>query len=122
MYLIDKNNNITITRGDYLEFPVKLVTGEFPRQSIWELEDNDVALFGLMLPHQPFEEALLKKTFTKDDEDKDGNLYIKILPEDTLFLKPGLYYYQVKTIYKTGNEEETHVDTVVQKTRFIIVD
>lgn len=34
MYKIRKNNVITLTRGDYLQFPVKLVTGEFPKQSI----------------------------------------------------------------------------------------
>lgn len=122
MYYITKNNVISLNRGDYLKIPLNLTTGSFPAKVNWELEEDDVVYFALMRPNQIFERAILKKEITKKDEDENGNLYIKIYPEDTINLCPGTYYYEIKAIYKLKNEEDVHIDTVVQKTKFIIVD
>lgn len=75
-----------------------------------------------MDPHQPFENALIKKAFTKKDEDKYGNLYVTLQPEDTIDLIPGTYYYAIKAIYTLGDEDEVRIDTIIQRTKFIIVE
>jgi len=122
MYLIKKNNIITLTRGDYLEFPLCLTVGEFPDKEIYELEDSDVVFFGLTFPHQPFEKAILKKEYTKDDLDENNNLIIKLLPEDTIRLLPGNYYYSVKILYHDEVDNISKIDTIIDKTKFILVD
>lgn len=121
-YLIKKNKVITLTRGDYFSFSVELKDGKFPYEDTYVLSEGDILFFGLMEPNQPFEKALLKKQFGYDDYDVEGGtLKIVINPEDTIGLVPGVYYYQIKVLYK-DEIDVTHVDTVVQKTKFIIVD
>jgi len=122
MYQIKKNNIITINRGDYLEFPITLVKGEFPKQEVWELEGQDLVFFAIMEPHQPFEEAIVKKIYSVDDVDSEGYLYIKVLPEDTIGLAPGTYYYSIKTLYTIEDSDIPMIDTIIPKTKFIIVD
>lgn len=124
MYIIDKNNKVTLTRGDSMKLKVNLTFGTFPYQEEWALSEGDVVLFGLMLPNQPFENAILHKELTIEDYDSEGNLYVYINPEDTFDLLPGTYYYSIKVIYSTEEDSEgvSTVDTVIQKTRFILVD
>ena len=77
-----------------------------------------------MDPHQPFENAIVKKRYTKEDCDEMGNLFIRFNPEDTLDLLPGVYYYSIKLHKMTDNDEE-HIDeviTIINKTKFIICD
>lgn len=122
LYLIKKNKVITMTRGDYLSLEIELKSGQFPDETKYNLSEGDYLFFGLMEPNQPFEKAILKKEFTYDDYDiENGTLRIKIESEDTLMLMPGTYYYQIKVLYK-DEAGDTHIDTVVQKTKFIIVD
>lgn len=122
LYLIKKNKVITMTRGDYLSLEIELKSGKFPNEIKYNLGEGDYLFFGLMEPNQPFEKAILKKEFTYDDYDiENGTLRIKIEPDDTLMLMPGTYYYQIKVLYK-DEAGDTHIDTAVQKTKFIIVD
>jgi len=48
---------------------------------------------------------------------EDGDLLIKIRPEDTEYLFPGTYYYMVKLL----REEEQEVRTIVPATLFVIL-
>lgn len=122
LYLIEKNKVITMTRGDYLSFSVELKTGRFPNETYYTLSEGDVLFFGLMEPNQPFEKAFLKKEYGYNDYDMEhGTLKIVLNPEDTIELVPGTYFYQIKVLYK-DEAGITHVDTVIQKTRFNIVD
>ena len=84
-----------------------------------------------MDPRQPFEDALVRKKFTVDDTDENGNLTIVIEPEDTLDLLPGTYYYAVKIHlqhenidYVTGEvlEYVDKVHTVINKTKLFLND
>lgn len=122
LYLIKKNQVITMTRGDSFSFSVELKTGKFPNIERYILEEGDILLFGLMRPNQHFECAFIKKEYGYDDYDYEGGtLKVTLQPEDTIDLEPGVYYYQIKVLYK-DEAGEVHVDTVVQKTKFIIVD
>lgn len=124
MYIIQRNNVITLTRGDYLRFPVDMTMGQFPAVEKWVMEEGDMIIFSLMEYNQPFEKGVFQKQYTYKDLDENENLFVTILPEDTINLCPGTYYYAIKAIYKVsdGSDEDTHIDTLIQKTKFIIVD
>ena len=119
MYQVTKNNIVTVVKGDYLEFPVILHGGKFPHWHEYILEENDIAYFGLMYPHTEFDKAIFKKVLTEKDADETGRLWITLYPEDTTNLHPGVYYYEIKVLYKDKLEVE-HIDTLIQKTKFIV--
>ena len=101
---------------------IELKTGVFPFEKRYTLKEGDVLFFGLMEPNQHFENAIIKKELHYDDYDVEGGM-LKVVfdPEDTIELVPGTYYYQIKLLRK-DIDDEIIVDTVVQKTKFIIVD
>jgi hypothetical protein len=112
-----------MNRGDTVAFDF-VINDENTDSGIYVLKDDDVLYFGLMDPHQPFEYALVKKRYTKDDCNEDGIITITIDPSDTLDLYPGVYYYAIKLHRMTDNELE-HIDevlTIINKTKFIICD
>jgi hypothetical protein len=121
-------NIIKINRGDSYEFSVyipdkKDITKNFI------LTDNDVVYFAILLPHQPFESTCPNqvKGYTAEDQDKDtGEIIIKIEPNDTRLLLPGVYYYTVK-LQRGGTidviddlDEPIEVRTIIERTKFII--
>ena len=115
-------NIIVINRGDTYEFDLTINDDSLNGRYI--LQDDDVLYFGLMDPHQKFEDALLRKRYTKDDCDEGGNLNIEIRPEDTIDLLPGVYYYAVK-LHRMKNTESEFIDkviTVINKTKFVLND
>jgi hypothetical protein len=125
------NNIIVMNRGDTYDFDLTIADSS-NTDGRYRLVGNDTVYFGLMDPGQPFERALLRKRFTREDTDAMGNLSITITPEDTLDLYPGKYFYAVKlhlnheifdinTGEPTG-EWEDRVVTVINKTKFIICD
>ena len=119
MYIIDKSHVITITRGDTISLPIELYNGVFPdRGDKLVLEDGDIIFFGLMLPRQHFECAILKKEFTNKDFDNDGDFVLSLEPLDTMKLIPSTYYYELKLLKKSDNS----IKTLIQKSKFIIVD
>lgn len=126
MFNIAKNGIITITRGDSAETSLYINIGTELEPLITKLGENDKIYLGVMEPNQLFEDALLKKVYTHEDHtDKDDPyaLNISFDCEDTENLLPGVYYYSIK-LYRPGNGLTTkdHVDTIVPKRKFIIVD
>lgn len=122
-YLIHKNNNIVLVRGDSFEFTV-YIEDDSIESKIYTMQDDDVLYFGIMDPNQPFECALVKKRYTVEDLDSEGNINIILCPEDTVDLIPGLYYYEVK-LHRLKDTSEEHIDkviTVIQKSKLTIVD
>ena len=122
-YTISENNIIRINRGDTFSFDFTISDENSP-DGRYVLKDDDVLYLGLMDPHQMFEDALVKKRYTKDDCDELGNLIIKFSPEDTIDLVPGVYYYSIKLHKQTDNDEDyiDEVVTIINKTKFIICD
>lgn len=121
MYSITKNNVVSVVKGDTIRFPIELFIGKFPYKQQMELEDGDKAYFGIFDSNTSFDQAVIKKVLTKDDEDEYGNLWITLLPEDTINLEVGTYYYEVKVLYN-DKKESNNVDTVIQRTKFIVLD
>lgn len=120
MFKISDNGIVTVNRGDSFEFPITLNIGDSIDRAEYNMRSTDVLYLGIMLPNQPFETALIRKKFTYTDLDSDNNIVIRFWPEDTIYVLPGKYYYQVKlqTIdEKTGRKD---VETVIDKTLFYI--
>lgn len=117
------NNIIKMNRGDTYEFNLTVDAGD---GNNYILKDNDTVYFGLMEPNAPFEFSLVKKMWTKDDQDKNGNFIVSINPEDTVHLLPGVYYYSIKLEMNhqdvDANNTVYKVITVINKTKFIILD
>jgi hypothetical protein len=123
MAVVSNNNIIMINRGDTFTFDFTIDNGSTD-DGRYILKDDDALYFGIMDPHQLFENALIRKKYTKEDIDEMGNLIITLKPEETLDLYPGVYYYAIKLHRMTDNELE-HIDevlTIINKTKFIICD
>lgn len=121
------SNIIVINRGDTYQFNF-YIEDKNSQDGIYRLKDDDVTYFGVMDPHQFFEDALIRKRFTAEDMDEAGNIFVEITPDDTIDLFPGIYYYAIK-LHKMSpakpelNEPEVDsVSTVINKTKFIIND
>lgn len=118
-------NIIKMNRGDTYEFNLT-IDDEGSENGKYLLQGNDAVYFGLMEPNSAFEQSLVKKIYTEEDRDKDGNIFITIEPEDTEHLLPGVYYYSVKLEVDHENGETYEnihkVITVINKTKFIILD
>ena len=111
---------IVLNRGDSYIFNLTIHTDT---GDIYVPTSEDIVYFGLMDPHQPFEDALVKKRYTKADFDTTTwTAEIKIVPQDTIDLFPGIYYYAVKLHHISTLENIDEVVTVVDKTKFIIND
>ena len=120
-------NIITLNRGDSYPFTLFIDDPNSPA-GYYTLKDDDAVYFGIMDPHQLFENALVRKKFTAEDMDEAGNISIVIKPEDTIDLYPGIYYYAIKlhksspANQETGEAEIDEVLTIINKTKFIIND
>lgn len=119
-------NIIKINRGDSFEFFLP-ITEKSNAYKKYLLTTKDVIYFALMYPNQPFEEAILIKGYTLEDQDPEtGEICIKIKPNDTRTLTPGIYYYVVK--FQRGGtlaviddlDEAEEVRTIIDRTKFII--
>ena len=110
---------IKINRGDSFNFDL----------SIPNLSNTDALYFALMYPRQKFEDAILLKGYKRNDsevDNKNGTINIKILPNETKLLEPGVYYYTIK-LYRGGSLEDLGVTiepdevcTIIERTKFII--
>ena len=126
-------NIIKMNRGDTYEFNLT-IDDEGSENGKYLLQGNDAVYFGLMEPNSAFEQSLVKKIYTEEDCDKDGNIFITIEPEDTEHLLPGVYYYSIKlevdhsikleVDHENGETYESihKVITVINKTKFVILD
>jgi len=120
-----KNNMIVIHRGDTIKIPVDLNRGNISAPDYYDLKENDKVYFALLEPNQMWEKAILKKTFTYEDwVQQKESCNIEIDTEDTEYLLPGDYYYQVKLYIDSDpdlNNNES-VTTIIPRTRFVIID
>lgn len=118
---VSGNGIICVNRGDSftLDVFVNIGTNLVPLQ--YYLTENDKIYFALMEPNQPFEHALLGKVFTSEDCDEEGNVVMTFTSQETQYLMPGTYYYMVKLVRNFDTEDEL-VDTIIKKTKFVIMD
>ena len=116
-YFVKRNHVISLNRGDYAEITFKFEEGKFPKTPI-TMNDGDVLFFGLMDPNRHFEHSLIKKEYTGTNViDDEGKFTLVLEPDDTLELVPGTYFYEIKLL-----TADAKIKTLIQKTRFNIID
>ena len=125
---ISNNNIITMTRGDTQTIPLYIFTDNSKLTHYAFFPNiNDKIFFAITEANQKFEDAIVKKIYYYNDVDKaTGRIDVKMESYDTQYLVPGTYYYTVKLLRKSPWEDEDDdrgtVETVLDKTKFVLVD
>ena len=123
MISISRNNIITVNRGDSINFLFCIIAND--DFDIYELNNKDTLYVGVLEPNCSFEDAIIRKVFTAEDLTEDSQVLITLSPEDTEYLLPGTYYLQIKLKRYTPTDDEEgeySTETVLGKTKFIILD
>lgn len=70
---------------------------------------------GIMMPHQEFEQALVRKKYTYESKHTpQRDVLLELLPQDTMYLQQGKYYIEAKLrIFSNSGEER--IFTVLPK-------
>ena len=118
---------IKINRGDSYNFNINMTEKDSSEKHL--LMADEVVYFALLYPHQRFEDAILIRGYTLEDQDVEtGEIHVKIEPNDTRSLDSGVYYYTVKfkkggtLVSVTEQDEPLEVRTLIDRTKFIIND
>ena len=135
MFEISMNNVVTMTAGDYGRIVTNINMGTLITPDYYDLENRDKVYFGIMEPNQAFENAIVRKVFTRDNsyilpvKDSEGHIIkpgavdIRIESEDTMNLVPGTYYYCIKLLRPAKNPcDKDKIYTLLDKKKFIIID
>ena len=117
MYAEILNGKITHYRGDTLSTPIYIFTGDRMWPTPYTLEEGDTLYLGIMEPGQAFEDAIVKKVYTKDSvKDSSNRPLFELKSEDTEFLAPGTYYYMLKL--KKVENDNIIISTLIKPTIF----
>ena len=120
MFNLSINNIVTLSRGDSISCPLFLNAGTDVCLVRRVIKDGEYVYFAIERPNQIFENAEVCKKFDKNNLNKNGDIVIEIDSEDTINLCPGTYYYEIKA--KLLDDENNYIiNTVVEKTKFIII-
>lgn len=89
--------SFSLNRGDSYILPIVINKGTQLKFEPYTLQEQDRLYIGIMQPNQSFEDAIVKKVYTEDDElDENGNILFKLSPRDTEYLMTGKYYISIK--------------------------
>lgn len=125
MASISKNNIITMNRADTFKFPFTITIGNAVNYFIYDMVEGDKLYLAVLEPNQKWENALIKKVYTWEDYDiENQEVMIRFVPEDTEYVKPGTYYYQIKLFRPKENVDDRYdaIDTLIPRTKFIILE
>ena len=122
MVQISDNGILSMNRGDTFKFGVRINKGSVIDPKWYELGEYDSLLFGVMEAEQPFECALIRKTYTIEQYNESDGVTMELTHEDTATLKPGTYYYEVKLVTETDDPMNPKVDTVIPRKRFFVYE
>lgn len=115
MFDLTDDQMIYLSRGDTCSFTLVILTGDNLQNYHYVLTGNEKIYFGVTEANECFENSILKKVFTADDVDEDGNVVMSFNHDDTKCLEEGTYYYTIKLV--SGDE----VETIVDKNRLFII-
>lgn len=123
--MISINNQIiTMNRGDTFVMPLVINKGTKYAPDYYIITEDDTIYFAVEEYNQCFENALIKKVFDLSDV-VNGNVIIKLESEDTQFILPGEYYYEIKLKHIEDDGTETppeYIETIVPRRKFIIIE
>ena len=120
MLLISKDGIIQLSRGDSCEMPLFINKGTPLEPIRYELSENPntVIYISVMEPNSYFENGFIRKIYNKDNWllNENGDLIVSFFPEETRYISPGKYFYEVKV----DLEGKGIINTIIQKTEFWI--
>jgi len=115
------NGIITLHAGDTFAAPIHIGTSIEPYpESEYVLSGEDKLYIGIMEPHQPFKFALIRKVISAEDIQPGEPPIFRLTSNDTEFVVPGVYYYEIKlqSVDETGEEV---ISTVIPRTKMVIL-
>jgi hypothetical protein len=123
MFSISKDGIVTLSRGDNISIPLFINAGTEISPVRYTLQDDDIVYLGICEPGQPFETAIVRKVYDKDNREinEHGDLVVTFNTKDTEHLENGLYYYIVK-LRRLNDSGEEIIDTIIPKRKFYIED
>ncbi len=124
MVNISNNGIISMNRGDTVEVPLFINVNDKLLPIRYPFSAEDEIYLGISEPNQRWECALIKKKFTAEDLNEQEDVVLKLSSEDTEFVLPGTYYYEVKLRHVEEVEtesEEGEVETIFKETVYTIV-
>lgn len=116
MFNISSNGIITMNRGDFKKVPLFINAGDKLHPLRYVLTEDDIVCVYISEPNQLIEDSIIQKTYTKKDLNEQGDVVIKFGSNDTFYLVPGNYYYEIKLVC------DKVIKTIVPKRKFIIVE
>ena len=120
MLEINNDGLISMSRGDSVKLPLFINSGSDLCPVRYVLKDTDKLYLGILEPNHSWENAILRKIYTKDNLNADGDVIIKLEPEDTEYLSEGIYYYQIKLLQVDENNNEI-VTTIIPSTKLYLI-
>lgn len=122
MFLIDNDGKITISRGDDSgRVPLFINAGSNHSPIRYELKEGETVYLGVYLPNSCFEKSIIKKSYSNQDINEDGDVIVTFDPDDTVNLFPGSYYYEIKAKLYVNNSNKLEVNTIIPATLFEVV-
>lgn len=122
MLTIDRSGNVTVNRGDTFNVPLFIdVEKDIFKCTRFPLHDEDVVIFHLVEPNQPFERYLVEQKYTKEDINNFNDIELKFVHDDTSWIAPGTYYYEIKLYRPYEEKNEDALVTIVPRRKFIIL-
>lgn len=112
-------NIITMTAGDSFYSVLFINKGTLISPVRYELQTNDKVYLSIMEPNQEFENGIIRKVYTSQDINADGDIEIYLSPEDTQNVIAGTYYYSVK-LQMQNDIGDAVVCTICPPKKFII--
>ena len=116
MFDVTDDQMVFLTKGDTCAFTLVLLVGSNMCPYRYRIKPNEQLLLGISEPNSSFEDAILKKVYTYDDINENGDVIITLNHNDTKCLKEQTYFYSIKLLTEDGD-----VETVVDKKRFHII-
>ena len=111
---ISLNKIISLYKGDNCDLKVPLDLNGI------ELTDYDEIYFAIMSYNQTFEDGEVRKIFRKEDV-IEGNLILKLLPIDTIYLLPGRYCYSIKLAKKNLETSKYEITTLIGRKQLYVL-
>lgn len=120
MLNISKEGIVQLSRGDSCEMPLFINAGSATVPVRYELSKHPqtTVYVSVMEPNSYFEQGFIRKIYSKNNWrlNENGDLLVSFVPEDTRYVPPGKYYYEIKV----DLEGRGIVNTIIPMTEFWI--
>ena len=120
MFHIAKNGIITVNRGDTFTLPIFVNLGSPLDPNILDLQQGDQVIFRIVRANDSFDNAIIEKIGTIENLNDEGAIEFVFNTDDTNWIEPNLYYYEVKVEY--FRDDMINVKTFIPRTKFYIVE